>query len=181
MITGLVSRRTALLALTGLLGLAKPAEAAGGLQPLPTGLIAQVRLKAIRVDVSRLVENANGPAAEWLSQDLPALLQNAFARHMTPREPPADILLVRIDSIVLGQPRSREGLFSGFRGSNATDSIEGAGIILSPRGKVIATYPLLSSVQTSVGVIDNDIQFQRDRVASLARSFAWWLPGQMGL
>jgi hypothetical protein len=178
---GPVSRRTALLTLGALTAPLK-AGAFETLQPLANGAIAQVRFRAIRIDVSPLQENANRPAAEWLSQDLPGLLQKAFAAHMAPRDPTADTLLVRIDLISFGHASvNNGGLFGGWDTSNATDSIEGAGVILSPRGTPIATYPLLSSVQISINPVDTDISFVRSRVATLAQSFAWWLPGQMGL
>jgi hypothetical protein len=171
-----ISRRTALLGLGALSALALQSCATQSGPPLPAG--AQTRFKAIRVDASPLAQNGNGPEAEWLSQDLPGLLQSAFAAHMAPHDASAYTLLVRIDTISLGSWSSGGGLWD----SRPIDSIQGVGILLSPSGAAIATYPLLSTGQTTVFFTElGDIRFQRIRVGQIAQSFAYWLPRQMGL
>jgi hypothetical protein len=171
-----VSRRAALLGLGAFFSLSLQSCATQSAPPLPAG--AQTRFKAIRIDVSPLAQNGNGPEADWLSQDLPALLQTAFAAHMASGNAAADTLLVRIDSVSLGTWSSGGGIWD----SRPIDSIQGAGIVLAPGGAVIATYPLLSTGQTTVFFTQlGDIRIQRIRVTQIAQSFAYWLPRQMGL
>jgi len=180
------SRRAALLGLGALTLAPGPAGAYETLQPLPGEALARLRLRAIKVDVAPLRNNANGPAADWLEADLPGLLQHAFAARLAPRDSGAPMLVARIDLIVLGSSRRFDGFgfrhrLGGFIGPNATDSIEGAAVILGANGRVLATYPLLSSVQAFADWPGPDIERSRRRVATLAQSFAQWLPGQMGL
>jgi hypothetical protein len=86
-------------------------------------------------------------AADWLSQDLPGLLQKAFAAHMAPGDASADILLVRIDAIGLASP-----IVNGTHGDgpNVIDSITGAGVVLTSYGRPIASYPLFSTILTNI-------------------------------
>jgi hypothetical protein len=67
-------------------------------------------------------------------------------------------------------------------GPDATDRIEGAGVVLDGRGRVVETYPLYCSLgafsnENSPYKEDNN----RRRVETLALSFAQWLPGKIGL
>jgi len=172
-----ISRRGALLALAAAVSTPFSANAYEVLRPLEGGT-AGLRVKAIRIDVAPLAENGNRPAAEWLSQDLPRLLQSALAARMAPHDPRAATLLVRIDLITLGMHRS---LDHGFGRADAADDIQGAVEILGPGGRPLATYPVSSVVQAYTGGSGFDFAGQRARVAALAQSFAYWLPGQMGL
>jgi hypothetical protein len=172
--TRTISRRSLLLNLGGLTALGLQACATQSLSP---GRNSEVRFKAIRVDVSPLVNNGNGPYAEWISQDLPGLLQTALAAHLAPKDPAANILLVRIDLVVLGSIVWDRWMFSG-----PIDSIQGTAMILSPAGKTIATYTLLSSGPTTILTRQlESIVITRIRVTKLAESLAWWLPQEIGL
>jgi hypothetical protein len=174
-----VSRRAALLALGGVAFIPFAANAYEVLQPL-AGDSAGLRFKAIRIDVSPLAENGNGPAAAWLAQDLREPLQAAFAARMAPRDPHAVTLLVRIDRITLGMQHSVDRGF-GHLAPDAADDIQGACVILGSNGRPNATYPVSSVVQAYSDGPGFDFAGQRNRVQTLAQSFAQWLPGQMGL
>ena len=65
---------------------------------------------------------------------------------------------------------------------DATDSINGAGVVADGRGRALATYPLFSSFNVdSQPNSPYQAEIIRRRVETLALSFAQWLPGQMGL
>jgi hypothetical protein len=170
-----ISRRSALLSLSVCWAWTPRAFAAPG----PGGVtVLQNKFKSIRVDTSPLDQNGDRSEAQWLSQDLPPLLQNAFTAHLTPRDPAADVLVVRIDLITLGAWTGSANLWN----SRPIDSIQGVGLVLSARGALVASYPLLSTGQTTIFVSElGDIALQRRRVAEMAQSFAYWLPRQMGL
>ena len=174
-----ISRRAALRALGAAAFLPLAANAYEVLQPL-AGDIASLRFKAIRIDVSPLVANGNAPAAAWLEQDLPGPLQSALAGRMSPHDPRAVVLLVRIDLITLGSHHSIDAGFGGI-GSDATDDVRGAAVILGANGRPIATYPVSTVVEAYTGQSAFDLTRQRYRVATLAQSFAYFLPGQLGL
>jgi len=62
------------------------------------------------------------------------------------------------------------------------DAIEGVGLVLDARGKVVQSFPLFSSVGADSqpnSPYQEDIR--RRRAETLALSFAQWLPGKMGL
>ena len=147
--------------------------------PLAGAATGQVRFKAIKVDVSPLTENGLGPEADWMAQDLPGRLRAAFASRLAPRDATAPTLLVRIDRVTLGE--SGGGGTQPFGLGGARDNIEGAGMIVAPSGKVVATYPLFTTQIALTGGPVYEIGTERRRVAELANSFAYWLPGQMGL
>jgi len=167
------------LALGALAAAPLPAAASETLQPLSPAAAAQIKFRAIRVDVSPLAENGLAPEAAWLAQDLPALLQAAFAKRLAPGAAGAPTLVVRIDLLILG--KSGGGGTAPFGGSAARDSIEGAGVILAPNGKPIAVYPMLATLLAYTGGSVYEVGTERHRTADLANSFAYWLPGQMGL
>ena len=139
----------------------------------------QVRFKAIKVDVSPLAENGLGPEAAWMAEDLPGRLRQAFAARLAPRDAAAPTLVVRIDRMTLGE--SGGGGTQPFGLGGARAALEGAGAIVAPNGKVVATYPLFTTQIAFTGGPVYEVGTERRRVADLANSFAYWLPGQMGL
>src|ERR1700737_1925874 len=119
------------------------AAAAGASLAAADEAAPQVRFRAIKVDVSPLVENGLGPEAAWMAEDLPNRLRQAFASRLAPRDAAAPTLVVRIDRVTLGE--SGGGGTQPFGLGGARDNIEGAGTIVAPNGKVVATYPLFST------------------------------------
>ena len=165
----LVTRRAAL---TGLAALAAPRIALAA----PAG----ARFGEIRVDVSPLRNSGDGDFADWVAAVLPEALRQAFASYLAPGDRSAPILVARIDHVFLGP--LHPGGFGGNPVSDAIDGIEGEGIVLSPRGQQIASYPLYSAVGANTYLnMPYQLDITRRRVETLARSFAQWLPGKMGL
>lgn len=164
---GVTSRRGAMLGLGWLL--AAPA--------LALAQAARPGFAAIRVDVSPLRAKGYGPVADWVAQDLPGALRDAFAADMAAKgERGAATLLARIDSVVLGsEERDRFGFGRPRLASAARDSIEGVGVAGG------ATTSLLCAISAETGLMLPDEVVQRRRVAALCQSFAYWLPRQMGL
>jgi len=178
-------RRAALAALCAPLAIGAlfagplPAAADAASPPFAGAAAAQVRFKAIKVDVSPLAEKGLGPEASWMAQDLPGRLQGAFAARMAPRDSAAPTLVVRIDAVYLGDSNGNPSQPFGVYG--ARDNIEGVGMVVAPNGKVAATYPLFATQSAFTGGSVYEAGIARRRVDDLASSFAQWLPGQMGL
>jgi hypothetical protein len=137
------------------------------------------RFRTIRIDVSPLASKGLAPEASWLSRDLPAALHAAFAGRLAPGDSGAPVLVVRIDGVFLGMPGG--GGTAPFGDNAARDEIEGAAIVVAPNGKPIANYPLFTTLIADTGGPVLEMGMTRGRVAELAKSFAYWLPGQMGL
>jgi hypothetical protein len=148
--------------------------------PYAGAAAAQLRFRAIKIDVSPLVGMGLGPEAQWLSQDLPARLQAAFAGRIAPRDAAAPILVVRIDQVYLGESGGG-GSTAPLGDYGARDGIQGVAMVTARNGKVLASYPLFTTQLALTGGSVYDMQSARGRVADLAGNFAQWLPGQMGL
>jgi hypothetical protein len=138
---------------------------------------AQTKFRAIKVDVSALPGKGLGPEASWLEQDLPGPLRAAFAGRVAPGDRAAPTLVVRIDTVIIGQSGDAGGPFGA---TLARDQIEGAGVVVAPNGRPIATYPMFATLRADTGGSAREMNSVRGRVAELANSFAQWLPGQMG-
>jgi hypothetical protein len=138
---------------------------------------AQGKFRAIRIDVSALPAKGLGPEASWLEQDLPGPLRAAFAGRLAPGDASAPTLVVRIDGVIIGQSGDAGGPFGA---TAARDQMEGAGVVLAPNGRPVATYPMFTTLRADTGGSAREMNSVRGRVAELAASFAQWLPGQMG-
>jgi len=149
--------------------------AAPGIAAAATSL-SGTRFREIRVDVAPLRANGSGDLADWIAAELPALLAKAFAAHLAPGDRNAPILRARVDLVTLGRPGS---LMSFPLVGDTTDYIEGAGVVVGASGREIASYPLMASLDASSKIVTG--AELRLRVSQLAQSFAYWLPGQMGL
>ena len=170
------SRRRA----TAALGLAATfvfASAVLAQESLPLGSGAHFR--AINIDVSKAAEYGGLPEANWAAEALPAPLHEAFAGRIAPGDRSAPTLVVRIDRILLGN--SQNGIFSAGAAVEARDYIEGAGVVVGPNGQTLGVYPLLDVVYNYTGGSNYEVGTGERRVGVLARSFAQFLPGKMGL
>jgi hypothetical protein len=156
-----------------------PVAAEDGSAPFAGAAAAQMRFRAIKVDVSALAANGLAPEAAWLAQDLPARLDAAFGARLAPRDGAAPILVARIDLVRLGA--SGEGGAEPLGASGARDGIQGVGLVVAPNGRTIAAFPLYTSQIAFTGGSVYEPGTERRRVAELAAMFAQWLPGQMGL
>ena len=63
----------------------------------------------------------------------------------------------------------------------ARDYIEGAGVVVGSNGQTLGVYPLLDVVYNYTGGTNYEVGTSERRVDVLARSFAQFLPGKMGL
>jgi hypothetical protein len=185
MVNSTAIRRAAVAALcipliVGAMGAASVVARADESAPYAGAAAAQLRFRAIKVDVSPLVGMGLGPQAAWLSQDLASRLQAAFAGRIAPRDAAAPTLVVRIDQMYLGESGGG-GSSSPLGDYGARDGIQGVGMVVARNGKVVAAYPLFTTQLALTGGSVYDIQSARGRVAVLAGSFAQWLPGKMGL
>ena len=159
---------------------AQPAGAAGeGSPPLAGAAAANLRLRAIEVDVGPLARNGLGPEADWLAEERPARLRAVFAGRLAPGDRAAPGLVVRIDLVTLGP--SGGGGTQPFGGGDARDDIQGAATLVGPNGRTVATFPRFASQLDYTGGSVYERGTERRRVGQLAASFAQWLPGRMGL
>jgi hypothetical protein len=161
----------------GLAGAAALASTAFAENAPPLG--AGAHFRAIKIDVAPAAQYGNGPLANWAAEALPASLQAAFAGRIAPGDRSAPTLIVRIDRISLGQ--SQNGIFGPGAAVQARDYIEGAGLVIGPNGQTLAAYPLFDVLYNYTGGSNYEVGTEPRRVAELARSFAYWLPGKMGL
>jgi hypothetical protein len=154
--------------------LGSAAMAANG-PPLPPG----AHFRAIKVDVSPVAHDVGEPTAGWLAQALPGELQAVFAGRLAPGDRSAPTLVVRIDRVFFGN--SGIGLLGPAGATEAIDNIEGAGIVVGANGGTLGVYPLFNALNNYTGGVNYETGAAQSRVNSLAHSFAYWLPGQMGL
>ncbi len=162
----LISRRSALTALAGLIVTRSLARAQGA---------RPARFSAIIVDVGPLRAKGDTITADWIESVLPGMMRQSFAPYLAPGDRRAPVLRGRVDLVQLGSPGSSGGALIG---DAAVDWIEGAGVV---GGRDGAVYPLTSAVQAHVEEPDATGQQGRLRINNLALAFAHWLPGQMGL
>jgi hypothetical protein len=150
---------------------------AGNAAPLAPG----VHFRAIKVDVTPLDREVGEPTAGLIAQALPAALQTAFASRLAPGDRSAPTLVVRIDKVFLGA--SGNALLGPSAAAEALDNIEGAGIVVGSNGGTLGTYPLFVPLNSFTGGVNYEATpaVLQNRLAGLAQSFAYWLPGQMGL
>jgi hypothetical protein len=143
------------------------------------GALAQSgpRFRAIEVDVSGVRESGDVVSADRIARELPALLQTTFAGRLAPGDRRAPILRARIDFVTYGS----NGSAGGPDPTVAIDSIEGAGIVVGSGGRPIASYPLRATLVAHPDFLDNTGVSERVRTYNLAQSFAYWLPGKMGV
>src|SRR5271154_7427308 len=166
-----IPRRSALAALAATV--ACPVLAYGE-QSAASGL----RFRAIKVDVGGVRESGDRTSAEWIAQDLPEYLRKTFAPYLTPGDPRAPILLARIDLVTLGTGGSGGG---GPNSTQAVDFIQGAGVVIGPGGRQIASYPFFSAAHAYPAEDSASGVSGRTRISNLALSFANFPPGKMGL
>lgn len=160
----------------GLIGVAFLATAAAAQTgSLPPG----AHFRAIKVDVAPLASSAGGPVAGWMAQALPGHLQAVFANRLTPGDRSAPTLVVRVDSLFLGE--SGNGIGDATGADRARDNVQGAGLVVAPDGRTIASYPIFDVLYNYTGGSNYEVGTAQRRVNELAAGLARWLPGQMGL
>jgi hypothetical protein len=171
-----VLRRAAVV--VGAVGVSLVASLAAMAQSAPP-LGSSAHFRAIKVDVAPLARGVGEPTASWMAQALPGPLQEAFAGRVTPGDRRAPTLIVRIDTVFLGQ--SGPGGLELGNDAEARDEIQGAGVVVGADGRTLGVYPLFTVQNNFTGGVNYEMGTEHRRVAELAQSFARWLPGQMGL
>jgi hypothetical protein len=153
--------------------LAQSASAANAALP------PDAHFRAIRVDVAPLAASAGEPTASWMAQALPGRLQSVFANRLTPGDRSAPTLVVRVDSLFLGE--SGNGIGDATGADRARDNVQGVGLVVAPDGRTVATYPIFDVLYNYTGGSNYEVGTAQRRVNELAAGLARWLPGQMGL
>ena len=128
----------------------------------PAAALAASRSGRIVVDVSALRARGDNTDADYLAQVLPGYLSETFGSGHN--------VLARIDSLSYGPPGSN----GQAHNNGAVDTIEGVGVV---DGR---TVPLTCTLIATVSLPDVGGYAARMRQDQLARSFAQWLPRQMG-
>jgi len=141
------------------------------------GARQSLRLRDIRVDVSRLRANAGDPTAEWMEEALPPDLDRALAAYLSPGRRDGATLVARIETVNLGRSGGGTG-----PGGGSVDSIEGVLIVSGPGG-LAAETALRATASYQPSAVDQPLfeQAYHGRVAALAEAFAGWTPRQLGI
>ena len=142
---------------------------------LPPG----AHFRAIKVDVAPLASSVGEPTASWMAEALPGRLKSVFANRLAPGDRSAPTLIVRIDRVFLAE--SGNGMLDAAGADLARDNVEGAGIVVAPDGRTIASYPIFDVLYNYTGGSNYEVGTERRRINELASGVARWLPGQMGL
>jgi hypothetical protein len=141
-----------------------------------------LRFREIRVDVSQMREKDQDEAADWVAAALPGYLKQSFAKYLAPGDRHAAVLVAKVDDVTLGSPNERPMFMS--MSNDTVDQIDGAGVVLDASGRVLNTYPLFATIDADTQqrqAYQYQAAINRRRVEMLARGFAQWLPGKMGL
>ncbi|SEG83350.1 hypothetical protein [Bosea lathyri] len=128
---------------------------------------------AIRVDVSRLVEQGWGPNAAaikaGLERELALALGPAFRRGAGP------LLFVKVNGIFMPSYAGGGGggRFGGGGGSN--DSFDSVATLIGPDNRVLATYPILSSLSSGYSGAWYLPDIDQRRINALIQTNAAWI------
>ena len=154
--------------------------ATGALALCPAVALAQppVRFRNIVVDVGPLRAAEGDPTAAWVAETLPGQLARALGPYFSPGDRAGARLIARIDYLYLGPSSGGTGA-----AGSSQDTIEGVLIVQGPRGSIAAETPLRAITSYFPNPVDRALVVQSNyyRVFALARAFAGWVPGQLGL
>ena len=173
------SRRSFLSAL--LVTLTGVVPAALSAAPL-TGRAAPASSSVV-VDVERLRALRVGPTAELIRAAMTAELRSMFADRLGGQR-----LVVRLTGLSLGAYVGGGGGGGGGAGGGGgrgggggeTDYLEGEALLIGPRGEVIARYPQLLALPSSIGGAWYQPDNEQRRIVILARYYAQWLRRTIG-
>ena len=167
MSTPVLTRRAALTAL-------------GAMAFAPAAALAQApgSIRAIQVDVGPLRANMGDPTAQWVAQSMPPALIEALGPSYVPGDRAGATLIVRPAWIYLCPSSGGPGVFGSCQ-----DTITGDLIVKGPRGGVVSETALraISTYIPNAVDVALPVQSNRNRIDILARTFAGWVPRQLGL
>ena len=140
-----------------------------------------LRFHAIRVDASALATRGLQDYARRVETLVMARAQGVFAGNIAPSDRHAAILILRISSLSLNSAGGMSRRRGGSRSADATDYLEGEGIVLSPSGVVTGRFPVLSALSANYGDSDQRFGDDRNRISNIGWHFASWVHRNMGL
>jgi hypothetical protein len=153
-------------------GLVTATAAVAGCQTTPP-LGAGVPIAAIRVDVSRLVELGWGANATSIKIAMERELAALFGPRL--RHGPGPILVVAIRGIWLASYAGGGGGGKFGDGGSSNDSLDSVATLVEPGGRVLATYPILSTISSSSGGAWYRPDVDQRRIAALIENNALWI------
>lgn len=153
-------------------GLAAAATTLAGCQTTPP-LGASVPIAAIRVDVSRLVELGWGATATNIKIAMERELATAFGPALRRGAGPTLVVMIRGIWLASYAGGGGGGKFGG--GGSSNDSLDSIATLVEPDGRVMATYPVLSTISSSSGGAWYRPDVDQRRVAALIENNALWI------
>lgn len=166
----MITRRT--LVLTALSGFAVGAA-------LPVAALAQVRqIGAVKVDASRLVDQGWGTQAPAIG----AVMEQELITQLGPmfRRGSGNTLLVTLRSLWLASYAGGGGGGKPTSGGASNDNLDSVATLLDRQGRVIASWPILSTELSSSGGAWYLPDVDRRRVEALIRNNALWIKRYLG-
>lgn len=142
--------------------------ALGGGAFVLAGIPAMAAPGGVRVDVSRLVEQGWGPNAGIVKAGLERELAGA-----------GNGARLVVSVLRISMP-SYSGGGAGVGGGGTTDNMETEARLIGPDGRVLASYPILSSSPASSGGAWYDSGSDARRLDNLIRNNAGWIRRYVG-
>ena len=145
-------------------------------QNLSPDQVAGMRFRTIVVDTSAFADRGQPGYAAKLRAIVAAQAQSVFADRLAPQDKRAPNLVIRVDSVMFSDISHHSN--HGFRGigSESTDYMEGAGLIVSG-GHVILNHPMLAAHDARSDTMGET----PERLDELANFYVAWLKKEMGL
>ena len=142
---------------------------------------AAPRFRSISIDVSPIASRGVPRYAAVVRQALEGPIREQFADRLAPTDKSAPALVVRVKSLDLASyAGGSSGNFLNGGSSFDKDEMEGEGLVVGPRGAVLQSYPILSSLNAGASgawyLPDNEAR----RVTSISQHFAYWLRRRIG-
>ena len=172
-----IDRRTLLGGLAAALALPLNALAQNGPdRPLDSAAIPGLHFRAIEFDYGPMAAKGVRAQVELMRRFCPPALNKAFAGRVTPGDRRAPLLRVVLDSASFANDG---GGYDEL--TPALDMLEGTGLVIGPNGAVLASYPLLASMDASTSLRYANVQGYDLRAQLLAESFASWMRRKIGV
>lgn len=131
----------------------------------------QTDFASASVDTSGLADRGLPNYAARIAQETAASVRDVFADRLAAGRPGAPRVIVRVDTIELGNAGSSQlGLLSG----GASDSISGAAVVVDASGRVLFEKPLWTSLPAPAPA--GDVLYDEDlRARKLVTTLARWV------
>ncbi len=135
------------------------------------------RFRSVEIDTRTMAERGLSNYAERIRIAAKPVVANVFADRLDPKAPGGLKLVLRIDSIKLNEPggSSNFGLSPHQFRSSATDWIEGAGLVVDGKGRVLATEPVTTSQSADNTSHGDVLAAEQLRTMRLIDTLARWV------